>query len=81
MSFEPYKGEVNLRIYQKEFDGEFSHWEWELSIDGHILSEGTSPNFWGCWDTDIFYQDIDYNPKDLIDMEYFEMDANKRNYK
>jgi hypothetical protein len=81
MSFEPYKGEVNLRIYQVEFDGEFSHWEYELSVGGHVVSEGTSPTFFGCMDFDIFWQDIDHNPEDLLDMKYFEMDANKRNYK
>jgi hypothetical protein len=81
MSFEPYKGEVNLKIYQVEFDGEFSHWQFDLSVGGDVISQGTSPTFFGCMDFDVFFPDIDHNPEDLLDMKYFEMDANKRNYK
>lgn len=75
-----YSGEFNLKIRQVQFDEEFSHWEWEVYIGKEIISEGTSPDFFGCVDAafEIFYPDVNHTPEDLIDMEFFKKDANKR---
>lgn len=77
MSYEPLKGEFVLKVRQVEMDGEFWGWESELSINGEVFSEITSPTFWGCVDFDAFYADHGYEPGDIIDMEYFGMDLSK----
>ncbi len=73
-------GPVNIAINQVADEDGFSHWMWVLTIGGQDVSLGTGPTFWGCINAaqDTFSSTLDYEPGDMIDLKWFNMDSNHR---
>ncbi len=75
-----YDGDVEFRIRQVGYLGEFTHWEGDLVVKGEVFCEVTAPTFWGVHDElseYIFEQTIKVdNP--VLDHNWFKRDANDR---
>lgn len=81
MSEIEYDGDVEFRIRQVKYMGEFSHWEGELVVKGEVYCEGTAPTFWGVYDilTEYVFEDTVKMDHPTLDHNWFKMDANDRN--
>lgn len=75
-----YDGDVEFKIRQVHYMGEFSHWEGELIVKGETLCEGTAPTFWGVSDilTEYIFEQTVKDDLPVLDHNWFKMDANDK---
>lgn len=73
-----YDGDVEFKIRQVMFDGEFSHWEGELLVKNEVFCECTAPTFWAVHDilTDYIFEETIKKDHPTLDHNWFKMDAN-----
>jgi hypothetical protein len=80
MSEITYNGDVEMKIRQVHYMGEFTGWEGELLVKGHTYCEGTAPTFWGVHDllTEYIWEQTVKDDHPVLDHNWFTKDANDR---
>jgi hypothetical protein len=69
-----YSDSITIKITKVKYDGKPSHWEVDINDSG---DGGTSPTFYGAWDTAYELISGDTGDYDSVHNTWIDFDANK----